>query len=158
MKQIYWVFPDRSSARQGELERTLFWHEYEEAARQVGLNLRVISPEAINVIYYSDHTTRTYVSGRNGLPENTIFVTELQNFPHHQRDALLEVHPNPDNALSDGFQSITLSDFDTLVERISQLQSCGMYRPAAQLVVGPCSGPSWRACGHGLGRLRITGS
>ncbi|MGM0402024.1 MAG: 3-deoxy-7-phosphoheptulonate synthase, partial [Chloroflexota bacterium] len=41
---------------------------------------------------------------------------------------LIEVHPDPTNALSDGLQSLTFSDFDSLMDQLEAIaQAVGRY-------------------------------
>jgi hypothetical protein len=42
---------------------------------------------------------------------------------------LIEVHPQPAEALSDGPQSLALADFATLMKQIAQLLDAGLHEP-----------------------------
>ncbi|MDR6226595.1 ATP-grasp domain-containing protein [Desmospora profundinema] len=92
MKRIYWIFPDRSSTFQSNWERTNFWDVYKKAAEESGFSMEVVSAEAIEVIYLADHSTITKVYGQEVFVHDTIFVTEIHNFPHQQCDFMQMVN------------------------------------------------------------------
>jgi glutathione synthase/RimK-type ligase-like ATP-grasp enzyme len=91
MKNLFWIFPDRSSLKQQPLEYEHYWKEYIEAAKRVNFRVRVISAEAIDIVYLSDGTVQTFVDSQPVCPTDTIFVTELYTFPHQQRDILSQI-------------------------------------------------------------------
>ena len=48
---------------------------------------------------------------------------------------MIEVHPSPDHALSDGAQSLTFDQFDELTPRIAAVaQAVGRRLPVADMV------------------------
>jgi 3-deoxy-7-phosphoheptulonate synthase len=51
---------------------------------------------------------------------------------------MIEVHPSPDQALSDGAQSLTFDHFDELAPRIAAVaQAVGRSLPVAQMATIP---------------------
>lgn len=90
-KNLFWIFPDRSSTKQQPLEYEHYWKEYIEAARCANFQVQVISAESIEMVYLLDGTVRTFVDSQPVSPANTIFVTELYTFPHQQRDTLSQI-------------------------------------------------------------------
>jgi len=53
---------------------------------------------------------------------------------------LIEVHPNPDHALSDGAQSLTFANFERMMERVAALAQA-MGRPLASAAPTPSQSP-----------------
>lgn len=90
-KTIYWVFPDRSSQQQRVVEQAHYWDEYATAAARAGLELGVVSPEAVDVVVAGDRTASVRVCGAPVSPASTIFVTELYVFPHQVVDTLAQM-------------------------------------------------------------------
>jgi hypothetical protein len=90
-KAIYWVFPDRSSQQQRLVEHAHYWAEYATAAGTAGLELGVVSPEALETSVKSDGRASVRVHGVPASPASTIFVTELYVFPHQVVDALVQM-------------------------------------------------------------------
>lgn len=91
MKNLFWIFPDRSSTRQQPLEYEHYWREYIEAAKCVDLHVQVLSAEAIDMVSLPDGTVQTLVHSQPVYPTDTIFITELYTFPHQQRDILAQI-------------------------------------------------------------------
>jgi 3-deoxy-7-phosphoheptulonate synthase len=51
---------------------------------------------------------------------------------------LVEVHPNPDEALSDGPQSLTLAQFASLMEEVRHLSAALSKVAEPGVACGPC--------------------
>jgi ribosomal protein S6-L-glutamate ligase RimK-like protein len=90
-KAICWIFPDRSSQQQRLVEHAHYWAEYASAAGEAGLELGVVSPEAIEATVAGDSNASVRVNGVPASPDSTIFVTELYAFPHQVVDALAQM-------------------------------------------------------------------
>jgi glutathione synthase/RimK-type ligase-like ATP-grasp enzyme len=90
-KSVYWIFPDRSSEQQRVVEQAHYWDEYVRGAAAAGLELGVVSPEAVDVVVDGDGTASVRVRGAPAPRTSTIFVTELYTFPHQTVDALVQM-------------------------------------------------------------------
>jgi glutathione synthase/RimK-type ligase-like ATP-grasp enzyme len=91
MKHLYWIFPDRGSTKQTAQEYQYFWDEYRVAAADAGLQLQVVSPEALSIYYDGSVKAKVFVNNDEVHATDTIFVTELYTFPYHQQDTLVQM-------------------------------------------------------------------
>ena len=73
------------------VEQAHYWDQYAAAAAKAGLELRVVSPEAVDVTIAGDGTASVRVDGSLTSPASTIFVTELYVFPHQVVDTLAQM-------------------------------------------------------------------
>jgi ribosomal protein S6-L-glutamate ligase RimK-like protein len=87
MRGLVWIFPDRSSARQAEANQRRFWQHYGEEARKTGFDLRVISPEALEVVWRDAGHAEVWIDGVEARPGDTVFLTHLYLMPHCATDA-----------------------------------------------------------------------
>lgn len=87
MTSLFWVYPDRSSARQRAAEDA-YWAELSTAAAQAGFSLQVVSPESVVVRSDPAGPPEVYVDGKEVTPAGAVFNTDLYAMPSQERDAL----------------------------------------------------------------------
>jgi glutathione synthase/RimK-type ligase-like ATP-grasp enzyme len=86
LRSMYWVFPDRESARARPMYEASFWRAYEEVAEELGMRWVSVPPDAIAVDGLDPHAPRVYVNGEEATPADSLFVTALYSLPYQAMD------------------------------------------------------------------------
>jgi hypothetical protein len=86
LRTMYWVFPDRESARARPMYRAEFWAAYEEVAERLGMRWVSVPPDAIAVDGTDLGAPRVLVDGEPATPADSLFVTALYSLPYQSMD------------------------------------------------------------------------
>jgi glutathione synthase/RimK-type ligase-like ATP-grasp enzyme len=89
--RLCWIYPDRGTAWQRDLEQEHVWGRYQRIAKEVGFEMSVHKPEAIAVDATDAARPRFFLDGEQVTPEDTVFVTDMYSLPHQLQDVGAQV-------------------------------------------------------------------
>ncbi|GAA1925303.1 hypothetical protein GCM10009716_36930 [Streptomyces sodiiphilus] len=90
-RRLCWIYPDRGTAEQREMEARNVWDGYRAVAGDLGLEMSLHKPEEIAIDARDPRRPRFYLNGDQVTPEDTIFVTYLYSLPHQAPDVANQV-------------------------------------------------------------------
>jgi hypothetical protein len=85
LTNVFWVYPERNTARQREFEERRVWAPYRKILESMGYRFGLVKPDDIHIDF--NHETPTcYVNDTRVTPNDTIFVTSMWTMPHQVVD------------------------------------------------------------------------
>jgi len=86
LRTMFWVFPDRESTRARADYQSKFWGDYEDVARDLGMEWVQVPMDAIAVDGLDNGRPRIFVNGQRVTAEDSLFVTSLYSLPYQAMD------------------------------------------------------------------------
>ncbi|MHC2621862.1 hypothetical protein ACVIW2_003894 [Bradyrhizobium huanghuaihaiense] len=85
LKNVFWVYPERNTARQREFEERRVWAPYRKVLESMGYRFGLVKPDDIHIEF--DHERSVcFVNDARVTPRDTIFVTSMWTMPHQVVD------------------------------------------------------------------------